>query len=321
VFLGCLVGLVVSGSWEGYRVLIGHNFHAVIPGAVYRCAQPSGDFLARIVRTHGIRTVINLRGCCDPLPWYLEQSRTANRLNVSQEDLGFSAGRLPSSLMIRQLVEVIDRSDYPFLFHCHKGIDRTGMASTIVLLLQTDTPLAEARRQLGPRFGHVALGRTANIDRFFDLYEEWLAREGREHSRGTFRHWVEEEYCPGECRAALDLLEPVGHPGHVPRGQPFTVRVRCRNTSVKPWLFRPESNAGIHVSYVLHDQADRICAMDRAGLFHAEVRPGESIDLVLPFAALDRPGRYLLQVDMVDEQHAFFFQTGSEPLLRELEVP
>ena len=41
--------------------------------------------------------------------------------------------------------------------------------------------------------------------------------------------------------------------------------------------------------------------------------------LALP--ALRQPGRYRLRVDMTDEQHAYFFQTGSEPLVWELEVP
>jgi hypothetical protein len=302
-------------------ILLGPNFHTVIPGRVYRCAQPDGPRLEQLIRSLGIRTVVNLRGCCDPLPWYLEQCAVTNRLNISQEDLGFSAGRLPAVAAVRQLVEILDRTAYPVLFHCHKGADRSGMASAIALLLATDTPLAEARAQLSPVYGHLPLGRAGNIDRFFDLYGEWLQARGQAHSRAAFRRWVEQDYCPGECRCALEVLEPAGQPARVPRGRPFGVRVRCTNTSVKPWRFRPGTNAGIHASFVLTDPEDRCAGIGRAGLFHATVAPGAGIDLTLPLPALYRPGRYQLRVDMVDEQHAYFLQEGSEPLVWELEVP
>jgi hypothetical protein len=308
------------GLHAGY-ILLGPNFHTVIPGRVYRCAQPDGSRLEKLIHALGVRTVVNLRGCCDPLPWYLEQCAVTNRLNVSQEDLGFSAGRLPSVTAVQQLVEVLDRSEYPILFHCHKGADRSGMASAIALLLYTDAPLAEARAQLSPIYGHLPLGKTGNIDRFFDLYAEWLQAQGEAHSRAAFRRWVEHDYCPGECRCALEVLEPAGRPALVPRGRPFGVRVRCTNTSVKPWRFRPGTNAGIHASFVLTDPQDQCAGIGRAGLFHATVPPGASIDLTLSLPALRLRGRYRLRVDMVDEQHAYFLQEGSEPLVCELEVP
>jgi hypothetical protein len=318
---GCLVGLVATlGIHVGYT-LLGPNFHSVVPGMIYRCAQPSNEALEKLVKTRGIRTVVNLRGCCDPLAWYLAECGMTNRLNVSQEDLGFSAGRLPAPAMMRQLIEVLEHSEYPILFHCHKGADRTSMASAVALLLLTETPLDEARRQVGPRFGHLPLGRTGNIDRFFDLYEEWLQDHHLTHSRDVFRQWVETDYCPGECRCALEVLEPKGEPLRLPRGKPCGVRIRCTNTSVKPWRLQPGTKAGIHASFFLHDPHDRLVGEGRAGLFYATVQSGEAIDLTLALPAMHEPGRYGLRVDMVDEQHAFFMQAGSTPLMVEVEVP
>jgi protein tyrosine/serine phosphatase len=43
-------------------VLFGENFHAVVPGELYRSAQLSGSRLERHIQAEGIRTVINLRG-------------------------------------------------------------------------------------------------------------------------------------------------------------------------------------------------------------------------------------------------------------------
>jgi hypothetical protein len=314
-----LAGLGLSAGLYAAYVLAGPNFHTVLPGLVYRCGQPSAERLAHLIRRHGIRTVVNLRGL-DPRPWYFEECQVTNRLNVSEEDIGFSAGRLPSVPALRQLVEILDNTEYPVLFHCHKGADRTGMASVIVLLLKTDTPLAEARAQLGPRYGHLPLGRTAHINRFFDLYEEWLSANGLSHSPDVFRRWATREYCPGECRCAFEVLSPREQPLRVAPAQTFAFRVRCRNTSIKPWHMRPGSNAGIHVSFVVHDEDGQVVGDGRGGLFEATVPPGGHLDVTLAVHAPLLPGRYELRLDMVDERHGYFMQLGSEPLGWKLEV-
>jgi hypothetical protein len=318
---GCLVGLLLTlGLHFGY-ILLGTNFHTVIPGKVYRSAQMSASTLERFLHDKHIHTVINLRGCCDPEDWYLDEGRVTLRNDVSQEDLGFSAGRLPSVITLRQLIDVIDHSDYPILFHCHKGADRTGMASVIALLLRTDTPLEEARKQLSFRYGHLPLGRTTNIDRFFDLYEEWLAAQGLTHSRAVFRRWVEADYCPGECRCRLEWIGAMKEPLHLQPCRPTAVGVRCHNTSVKPWRFHPSGNSGIHLNFVLSNDRDQRVAEGKAGLFYATVPPGSFIDLTVTLPAVDEPGRYELRLDMEDTQHAYFLQTGSQPLIWKVEVP
>jgi hypothetical protein len=124
-------------------------------------------------------------------------------------------------------------------------------------------------------------------------------------------------YCPGECRAQLELLDT---PTHLIRGRQTTLALRVRNTSIKSWRFRPETNAGIHAQFTLFDEHGAIIHEGRAGLFNAVVAPGECIDLTLVLPAIARPGKIRLFVDMVDEQHCSFFQAGSEPLELELEV-
>ncbi len=312
-----LAGLCLAVLTEAGRVLFGGNLHAVVPGRVYRSSQMSADKLAQVVHAYDIRTVINLRGCCDPFPWYLEECRTTHRLQVAQEDICLSAGRLPSVYEMRRLLEVLDRTEYPILIHCRRGADRTGLVSAVVLLLESRVSLAEARRQLGLRYGHLALGRPANLDRYFDLYDEWLRDQRLSHSHAAFRRWVEHDYCPGECRCEL---EPVDWPPDIRCGEPAPLRVRVRNTGIKSWRLRPGTNAGIHAGFGLWDSDGRCVANGRAGLLDAEVAPGQSIDLTLVVPALHKPGRHRLLVDMVDEQHCWFYQTGSEPLELELEV-
>jgi hypothetical protein len=318
---GVLAGALLALAVYAYYVLLGSNFHTVIPGEVYRSAQLSAAALEHFIHSKHIRTIVNLRGCCDPEAWYLDEGRVTLRNNVSQEDLGFSAARLPSIVTLRQLLEVIDRSEYPILFHCHKGADRTGMASAIALLLRTDTPLEEARQQLGLRYGHLPIGRTVNIDRFFDLYQEWLIAQGLMHSPAVFRRWIEQDYCPGECRCRLELLDPRGQPLHVHSPLPTALRVRCHNTSIKPWRLHPSNNSGVHLFFVLSDDKDQRVAEGKSGLFHAVVPPGEFIDLTVVLPGLMKPGHYELRLDMEEEQHAYFLQTGSQPLICKVEVP
>jgi protein tyrosine phosphatase (PTP) superfamily phosphohydrolase (DUF442 family) len=321
ILWGCFCGATLAVLLKAAYILAGPNLYTVIPGEVYRCAQPSEAQLERLVRRLNVRTVVNLRGCSAPDPWYLAEVRAANRLGVSHEDLSLSAGRLPSTQNVRHLVNILDRSEPPILFHCNRGADRTGLASTMAVLLKTDASLDEARRQLLPWFGHLAVGRMARIDEFFDLYEEWLGQEGIAHSRDAFRRWATEEYCPGPCRCRIEVLGVKGHePLRFPVGQPGAVRVRCTNNSIRPWALRPGPDAGIHLAWKLLTPDGVMVADGRSGLFAAVVPPGEGIELTVPLPAVLAPGRYRLRLDMIEEQHGFFLQMGTWPVEWEVVV-
>jgi hypothetical protein len=316
----CVAGFVAAWAIEILYMFLGTNVHVVAAGEVYRCARLDPPDLKRVVRQYKIRTLFNLCGCSDPEPWYKQESLATCQLDICQEDLGFSAGRLPSVYALRRLIEALDRCEYPILIHCHRGIDRTGMASTVALLLHTDIGLPEALRQLSLRFGHLAVGRPAQIDRFFDLYQEWLRANNLTHSSAHFRQWAVHEYCPGECRCDIALLEPHDGPLHAAAGQPFGFRIRCTNTSVQPWVMQPGNNAGIHLGWTLLNDKEVYLNEGRSGLFDAVVRPGENVDLTVALPSL-AAGSYHVQLDMIDEQHAWFYQTGgTEPLTLELEV-
>src|SRR5262245_7422331 len=177
---GAVVGLVLAVVLHWGRILLLGNLREVVPGLVYRSGQLGEGRMEQAIRRHGIRTVVNLRGPCPSGAWYRAEAGVVARCGASLEDVILSATRLPSMAGVRQLVEVLERAEYPILLHCHQGADRTGLAVVAYLLLRTDVPLAEARRHLGLATGHVAAGRTGRIDRFFELYEEWLAAGGAE---------------------------------------------------------------------------------------------------------------------------------------------
>src|SRR5581483_7061037 len=92
---GVAILLAVALGYEALRVFAGSNRHTVLPGRVYRCAQPDGADLRELVRDRHIKTVINLRGVSPGYDWYTVEARTLHELNVSQEDVTLSANRLP----------------------------------------------------------------------------------------------------------------------------------------------------------------------------------------------------------------------------------
>lgn len=314
------IGLAGFGLWLGWTVwhIFGAgNLHVVLPGRVYRGAQPSPATLKHLASRHGVRTIVNLRGCCAPFPWYMEECRSTQALGMSQQDLTFSAIRLPSRHELRRLIEVIEQSEYPIYLHCRQGADRTGMAAAVVMLLEPGATLDDARGQLCLRYGHLSVGRTERMDDVLDLYEQWLDANGQEHSPSTFRRWATEAYRGGLCDARIETLTPLGA---LRVGRPLVYRVRVRNLSEATWHLKPHTLAGVHVCGKLSDTLDRMICEVRAGLRDEMVEPGESFETVLELPPVAQAGTYHLFVDMLDEGHGWFYQTGSEPREEEIVV-
>jgi protein tyrosine phosphatase (PTP) superfamily phosphohydrolase (DUF442 family) len=300
---------------EFVRVVLLANTHTVIPGRVYRTAQLSPEQLREFIAEKGIRTVVNLRGVCSNMPWYIAECRATHAAGVNQEDITFSAKRYPAPTEMQRLIEVLDHTAYPIVFHCQAGADRTGLAAAVALLTQTDASLSVARRQLWPRYGHVAVGRVAMLDEFFDFYEEWLGARGAAHAPDLFRKWVNEDYCPGAYRAELSV---VGGPLLFAAHRGFAVTVRAANRSIKPWDFTPGGAGGIRMRHTLTSATGVILHQGFAGQFARTVNPGEYVDLVCGLPPMPA-GNYPFHADLSDAQpidllDSDFVQYGSEPL-------
>ncbi len=312
------VGLfAILFAFEFYQVVIGSNFHTLIPDRFYRSAQLSAEELDTVIHEHGIRTVINLRGHCPRFDWYRDECRTTHLHGVNQENITLSANRLPPPSEIHRLVEVLERAEQPILLHCRRGADRTGLASALTLLLLSDSDWFTARLQCSPRYGHLGLGTTEAMDAFFAMYADHLKHLDQEHSPTLFRDWLIHGYCPGVCRAELSWLSK---PSQVPMGASAVFRIRATNRSLGAWELRPGTGTGVHVRYQVCDASGVVQWIDEAGQFSASIAPGGTIELDLPLPPFARPGRYILHVDMIDAQDHSFLQAGSEPLMTEFLV-
>jgi hypothetical protein len=308
---GVVLGTTAAVAVEVCCLFFGRNWHAVIPGQAFRCAQLSHDRFLDAIRRNDIRTIINLRGTSPDQDWYLGESRATRDADISQEDITFSAYRLPSPDELRRLIDVFDHCEYPILFHCRQGVDRTGLAAALLLLLRTDVTPAQARGQLGYRYGHVPFGPTWCMLQFLDLYDVWLRREGRTHSPDALREYADHGYCPAQLRGRLELLEAPMAPRV---GAPAVVRVRAVNTSPEPWRLHPGTETGIHVRYLVVGPDLKWAQLGRAGRFEATVPPGGSIDLMLALDPPLRAGQYWLFADLADGNRYSFSQFGNQPL-------
>jgi len=314
-------GGLVAVLWQ---IHIGLNDHAVIPGRIYRSAQPSGMQLGELIRKHGLRTVLNLRGQATWEQWYRDDCNATAAAGINQEDVTLSAHTLPFPGELLKAVEVLDRAEPPVLIHCAQGADRTGLLSAIALLLYTDATLGEARRELWPNRGHYRVARTAAMDEFLDHYEEWLEVQREPHAPARFRHWLTTEY--RQITPRSELTWQAAPPRVVSAGTPFGVPVRSTNRSGTPWPTRAGTFAGIHICYTVFDAHMQTVWAGRTGLRDGQVAPGDSLPGVALVKGLP-PGRYTLVVETHDARRASipyrtqaFTKYGDDSLLHEFTV-
>jgi hypothetical protein len=311
-----LAALLVWPLWEVGHVLFFGNVHEVIPGQLYRGAQPSGETLETLIQRYKIRTVLNVRGRCWPDKWYVDEAAVCERHGVNLEDVSFSAIHLPSRDELRILFDVLDRAEPPVFVHCRQGADRTGIASMSALLLREDQTFESAQRQLSMRYGHAPIGKTTMLDRFMKLYADWLRDTNQPHTPANYRRWVLYEYKGGWCDARIEKVERLFD---TPRsGKTLQYRVVVRNTSMTAWQLRPSKTAGFHVIGKVYDETQNTLVEVRGGMLDRLVPPGETIDVVLIIPPALGLGHNRLLVDMIEEGHCWFHQTGSEPWEEEI---
>src|SRR6266850_168039 len=70
-----VVALFAWPLWHIVQIIITGNVHEVIPGTLYRGAQPSAASLESLIKRQKIRTVLNVRGCCWPDDWYVAEAK------------------------------------------------------------------------------------------------------------------------------------------------------------------------------------------------------------------------------------------------------
>lgn len=155
ISLVVIVALLVGAGVFGYRVVWPDvqpkRFAEVVPGKVYRSAEPSPAALAAMVREHGIRTIVDL-GVAP------EGDIRDRRLQLSAQALGvmrFKFNLIGDSTgnpneYVAALRIASDPARQPVLLHCATGSQRTscaiGLFRAVFEGVSVNDAIAEAQR-------------------------------------------------------------------------------------------------------------------------------------------------------------------------------
>jgi undecaprenyl-diphosphatase len=157
-------------AYFGY-VKIQGNFHVITPGEAYRSAQLNGSKLARHLRDHSIRSVLNLRGHHSGESWYEDELAVCSRLNVKHYDVALSASHELTEAQVSELLEVFRTAPRPILIHCQAGADRSGLVAAMWKVVVNKVTKTEAARELTFWYGHFPFGEKAAMDSFFEKWK------------------------------------------------------------------------------------------------------------------------------------------------------
>ena len=158
---------------------------------VWRSAQPAPHQI-RWAADHGVKTVINLRGDQSFGTRWLEE-RACQRHGLTLVNLRLRSRAAPEREEFRAVRDTLETVAFPILLHCKSGSDRAGLMSVLVLHLHHGVPIAEAKKQLSLRFGHIRQADTGVLDYVFDRY---LADDAQ--SPIAFWNWIETKYDAAE---------------------------------------------------------------------------------------------------------------------------
>lgn len=329
--LVCVVAFFVV--LEIIRITAGPNWHAVVPGEIYRSAHLPSDEILSVVHRFGIKTIVNLRDRCPWEPWYQDETKAVQAAGIGRCDVGFSAYVPPAPAELQKLWKALETAPRPLMIHCRRGADRTGLASTIAALYQGDTAITvdEAKAQQLTIFkGHAGVGRVEVMSEVVNLYQAWLTHHHYLHTRSHLKEWIMHEYRPGRCWA---VIEPITIPEQIHVAEPQVLRVRVHNHSYYPWEFKSGANVGMHLrGYIEPVDAAPPQGADpsapkplrkllAAGFMNITVLPQQSIELDVALPVLREPGKYLLFLDIMDESTNWFGNMlGSRPFKHTLEI-
>jgi protein tyrosine/serine phosphatase len=150
------------------------NFHPITQGEAYRSAQLDRDELEYYINKYNIKSAVNLRGEHPDEPWYREEIQVCVENNVKHYNIALSSYREPDEAVIRNLIEIFNNASRPVLIHCQAGADRSGLAAAIWKVVVDKEPKSVAEKQLSIFYGHLPIGKTTAMDRFFNKWNPVL---------------------------------------------------------------------------------------------------------------------------------------------------
>ena len=170
---------------------------------------------------------------------------------------------------------------------------------------------------------HVSLAEYDDLLAAGDAYARWA------ESTRAFLHNVRDFFLIKAGTEEVDsrrsdglraTIEASVTTGRLVAGAPITVRATVRNEGRAKWLPSTDLYGGVMIGGHLYTPEGRLLRFDYAwqGLPRA-LSPQEEVTVTFDLPPLD-PGRYLIELDCVANQIAWFAQVGSTPARIEVEV-
>ncbi len=306
--LAAALFIVITASLGGfylYRTAWTNNFDVVLPGKVYRSAQPKGSDFARWTKAHGLKTVINLRGESTSAD-VANETAAAKQEGLELIHVRFSAMEIPSALQLRRLITALETAPKPILIHCHAGADRTGVASVIAAMALGGRDYETAKRQLSAYYLHFDNSRE-HIGGLLNEYEDYciahnLPRAGWQQ----FRQWAMEAYHPHY------FLVQITPPAQIQAraGQAVAVTVKVKNAA---HMAIPASEGAFNLAVFLGTSENDAPSAElgpRTPLPLGDIDPGMEIQMQTTFTA-PPAGQYDVHFDLIEEHVTWFARQGS----------
>jgi undecaprenyl-diphosphatase len=147
------------------------NFHEITKGEAYRSAQLNRDEFEYYIKKYHIRSVLNLRGQNSGESWYKDELKVSADHHLVHYDISLSASREPDGEAMQKLLTVFREAPRPILIHCKAGADRSGLVGAMWKVIVDHEPKSVACKQLFILYGHIPLGETSAMDRFFEKWK------------------------------------------------------------------------------------------------------------------------------------------------------
>ncbi len=297
-----------------HRIFLGKNLMTVIEDQIYRSAQPTASDIATWSKQLKLRSIVNLRG---EGPWLKDEMAATELQELNFYSVQISSRHLPEKHVVRKLIDILDTAPQPLLVHCLSGIDRSGLFSALAILLNGGD-LEQARQQFSLSKGFTPFRDADSLLLFLSEYENWLAGNKLYHTPEHLRHWAQDIYIPYFYHASIT---PITFPDQVFVGRPTPLKVAIKNTSYQTIPFRT-SERGVHLGAFLHkvDSPGKLPKELRGSFIDLDLAPNEKTELDLLLPSVPEPGKYLLEIDLVDDPIRWFHEMGSPMYQFEFEI-
>ncbi|MCL4385132.1 MAG: LCP family protein [Cyanobacteria bacterium] len=123
-----------------------------------------------------------------------------------------------------------------------------------------------------------------------------------------------EKYCTLDISYSAQYDDGDSTPLYVDPGQTFTTHVTVKNTGYLLWEhYKKEGRFDLGCHWLNRDTGEKVIWDGPRGLLPVDVDHNEQVTVDMQITAPDKPGRYILQYDMVHEGKTWFSEQGVIP--------